>query len=398
MYFIRFRYLFWGILLGVLTGCQNTPPTPLPTKYLPSYILVTPNIQGTATPTPFQPDYNTNLSAEEPSPFPTETLSENTSTEITLTPWPTNTSSLAFTPTNTYALPTQDVGMIATPNFYGNDWANYPEPSIYPISTSIPFPVGMLSQPKDQINILLLGSDQRPNTTHFRTDTIILLTINKNLGTVNLTSFPRDLYVYIPGWTMQRINTAMGHGDYHTLGMTMAYNFGVYPDHYVMVNFSNFVVIVNSLDGIDVEVGQDFSDQRTGFNWYQVKKGTVHMDGDTALWYIRSRYTTSDIDRLRRAQEVIQAIGYRLLSFDILTRAPALYKIYKDSVSTDIGLGDIGSLLPAAKILVNTQNINRYVIGYGPVYDWIEPYSGAMLLLPNRYKIMPIMREALNSP
>jgi LCP family protein required for cell wall assembly len=195
---------------------------------------------------------------------------------------------------------------------------------------------------------------------------------------------------------MQRINTAMAHGGYDTLGMTMAYNFGVYPDHFVMVNFSNFVEIINSLGGIEVEVGEDFSDQRTGFDWYQVKKGTVQMDGETALWYIRSRYTSSDIDRLRRAQEVIQAIGYRLLSFDVLKKAPELYRVYKDSVTTNIGLGDITTLLPAAKILVNTQDIKRYAIGYGPVYDWTEPYTGAMLLLPNRYKIMPIMREALN--
>lgn len=392
----RFRYLLWGILLGMMAGCQNANPAPVSAESLP-YILVTPNIQGTATPTPFQPNHNAQPTEAKVSPLSTATFAENTTPTATLTPWATNTSSFVFTPTNTYALPTQGDFVIATPNFYGNDWEDYPAPSIYPISTTIPFPVGMLSQPKDQINILLLGSDIRPNSTGFRTDTIILLTINKNLGTVNLTSFPRDLYVYIPGWTMQRINTAMAHGGYHTLGMTMAYNFGVYPDHYVMVNFSNFVQIINSLGGVDVEVGKNFSDQRTGFGWYKVKQGTVHMDGDTALWYIRSRYTTSDIDRLRRAQEVIQAVGYRLLSFDVLSRAPELYRIYKDSVTTDLGLGDIGSLLPAAKILANTQNINRYVIGYGPVYDWIEPYSGAMLLLPNRYKIMPIMRAALNA-
>ena len=179
----------------------------------------------------------------------------------------------------------------------------------------------------------------------------------------------------------------------------MAYNFGVYPDYYIMVNFSNFVDIINSLEGIDVEVGKDFKDYRTGFPAkYKVGKGIVHMKGDTALWYIRSRYSTNDIDRLRRAQEVIQAIGYRLLTFDVLTRAPELYKIYKDSVYTDIGLGDVATLLPAAKALANAQTINRYVINYGPVYDWIEPYTGAMVLLPNRYKIMPIMREALNSP
>ena len=389
--FFRFRYFLWGILVIVtLISCQNTtsPPEISSAKHLP-YLLVTPNLAGTATPTPFQPNYSVLPTMTAVSPLPTATLDENVTATATLTPWATNTP--VQSPTNT-----QGVYITATPNFYGDEWEDYPPPSIYPISTTIPFPVGMLSQPENQINILLLGSDIRPNTTSFRTDTIILLTIDKNSGKTNLTSFPRDLYVYIPGWTMQRINTAMAYGGYDTLGMTMAYNFGVYPDHFVMVNFSNFVEIINSLGGIEVEVGQDFSDQRTGFDWYQVKKGTVQMDGETALWYIRSRYTSSDIDRLRRAQEVIQAIGYRLLSFDVLKRAPQLYRIYKDSVTTDIGLGDISTLLPAAKILVNTQEINRYAIGYGPVYDWTEPYSGAMLLLPNRYQIMPIMREALN--
>ncbi len=315
----------------------------------------------------------------------------------TVTPLVSPTASnTPIPPTSTYALPPMGEYITATPNFYGNVWEDYPPPVFYPASTQIPYPVGMLSQPKNQINILLLGSDIRPNTTTYRTDTIILVTINKDLGTVNLTSIPRDLYVYIPGWTVQRINTAMNYGGYHTLAMTLAYNFGVYPDYYLMINFSNFVKVINSLGGIDVEVEKNFSDQRTGYGWYRVKQGTVHMDGDTALWYVRSRYTSSDIDRLRRAQEVIQAVGYRLLSFDVLKRSPELYDIYKGTVYTDLGLEDIGKLLPAANTLVKTQNINRYVIGYGEVYDWVEPYTGAMVLLPNRYNIMTVMRKALN--
>ncbi len=384
----RVHFVFLAILLS---ACQQTasPSIPTPTQ-APPFLLVTPNMQGTPTPTPFQPDYNPPPTQTPSSLYPTATLPQNSTITITLTPWETDTPHL----------PTQgDVRFIsATPNFNGNAWEDYPEPAYYPISTTIPLPVGMIPQPKDQINILLLGSDIRPNATDFRTDTITMLTINKKTGALNMTSFPRDLYVYIPGWTMERINTAMAHGDYHTLGMTMAYNFGVYPDHYVMVNFTNFVLIVNSLGEIDVKVAQDFSDQRSGFGWYQVKQGTAHMDGDTALWYIRSRYTTSDIDRLRRAQEVIQAMGYRLLSFDVLTRMPELYKIYKDSVFTNLGFSDFATLLPTAKKLLDTQDINRYAIGYGPVYDWTEPYTGAMVLLPNRYQLMPIIRRALNSP
>ncbi len=374
--FSRFRFLWLGFFLLLLASCQKAAETSTPA---PSYLLVTPNAAQTPTPTPFLPEGTAGV----PLPYPSAIFLA----DATRTPPPNET-------------PTQAAQTVitATPNFYGNVWEDFPEPASYPISTTIPYPVGMLPQPKKQVNILLLGSDIRPGSTDFRTDTIILLTVNQNEGKVSLTSFPRDLYVYIPGWTMQRINTAMAHGGYHTLGMTMAYNFGVYPDYYVMVNFSNFVSIVNSLGGIDVEVAENFSDQRSGFGWYQVSKGTVHMDGDTALWYIRSRYTSSDIDRLRRAQEVLQAIGYRLLSFDVFKHTVELYGIYKDSVSTDIGFGDISVLLPAAKLLAETQEIHRYAIGYGPVYDWIEPYSGAMLLLPNRAELMPIMREALSVP
>ena len=380
--------LFSGIFLAACQSNASLAVTQAPNKREP-FVLVTPAPGGTATPTPFQPDYTNLPETVLPSPMPTATITPSliSSLPATNTPLP---------PTSTYALPTLGAYITATPNFYGNLWEEYPPPMVYPISTQIPYPVGMLSQPENQINILLLGSDIRPNATSFRTDTIILMTINKDLGTVNLTSIPRDLYVYIPGWTVQRINTAMNHGGYHSLAMTLAYNFGVYPDHYLMINFNNFVKVINSLGGIDVEVGKNFSDQRTGYGWYQVKKGTVHMDGDTALWYVRSRYTSSDIDRLRRAQEVIQAVGYRLLSFDVLTRAPELYAIYKDTVSTDLGLGDINKLLPAAKILVKTQNVGRYVVDYSMVYDWTEPYTGAMVLVPNRYSILLMMQEALN--
>ncbi len=383
----RFRTLLLAFLLGIIiSGCQSATPSPPPEKRRDPYLLVTPNPLSTATPTPFQPDYSSapqNLTPSQMPPTATPLVSPTASN----TPIP---------PTSTYALPPMGEYITATPNFYGNVWEDYPPPVFYPASTQIPYPVGMLSQPKNQINILLLGSDIRPNTTTYRTDTIILVTINKDLGTVNLTSIPRDLYVYIPGWTVQRINTAMNYGGYHTLAMTLAYNFGVYPDYYLMINFSNFVKVINSLGGIDVEVGKNFSDQRTGFGWYRVQQGTVHMDGDTALWYVRSRYTSSDIDRLRRTQEVIQAVGYRLLSFDVLKRSPELYNIYKGTVYTDLGLEDIGKLLPTANILVKTQNINRFVIGYGEVYDWTEPYTGAMVLLPNRYNIMTVMRKALN--
>ena len=76
-------------------------------------------------------------------------------------------------------------------------------PSVQP-NVPVPPPVDPILQPGGQVNIVLFGSDQRPDSGGFRTDTIVLVTLNKELGRVSLVSFPRDLYVYVPGWTMQR--------------------------------------------------------------------------------------------------------------------------------------------------------------------------------------------------
>jgi LCP family protein required for cell wall assembly len=275
-------------------------------------------------------------------------------------------------------------------------WEDYPGPIVWP-DIDIPAPTGLLEQPAGQTNILLLGSDQRPSDGGFRTDTIILLTLNTELGTVNVTTFPRDLYVYIPGYTIQRINTAFAFGDFEGLALTLEYNFGVHPDHYMLINFWSFVEVVDSLGGITVDVERTFTDHRDSYGNYTVPAGSVHMDGQTVLWYVRARYTTSDFDRGRRQQEVLEAIGKQLLSLNALTRVPELYEIYRDNVTTDLSVNDVISLLPLAAQLSDTSRIHRYAIGPQQVYDWTN-YSGAMVLVPIREAVLAVMYQALNSP
>lgn len=276
-------------------------------------------------------------------------------------------------------------------------WNDYPGPIVWP-DIDIPSPTGLLEQPSGQINILLLGSDQRPDDGGFRTDTIILVTLNTVLGTANITTFPRDLYVYIPGYTVQRINTAFAFGDFQSLALTMEYNFGVHPDHYVLINFWSFVDFVDSLGGITVDVERPLTDHRDGYgDYYTIPAGSIHMDGQTVLWYVRARYTTSDFDRGRRQEEVLVAIGKQLLSLNALTRVPDLYNIYRDNVTTDLSLDVVVSLLPLAAKLSDTSRIHRFAIGPQQVYDWVN-YSGAMVLVPIRERVLEVMHQALNSP
>lgn len=253
-----------------------------------------------------------------------------------------------------------------------------------------------LSQLPGQINVLLLGADRRPRTRQFRTDTIILLTLNSKLERVNITSFPRDLYVTLPGYGMGRINTAWTYGGYPLLAKTFEHNFGIQIDYYVLIEFSAFKKIIDSLGGLEVKVAQPVSDYRGG-QWVTIPAGKTHMDADTVLWYVRTRKTTNDIARNRRQQEVLQAIFERLLSLDGLRKAPALFELYKQSVTTNVGLSDVLLWLPFAAKIAETRNIRQYFITYQHVYDWITP-EGAMVLVPNRAALMQVIRKSQNLP
>ena len=361
------RKKFIVLIIILLTSCSmpnQVSLDPASVKHSGPVIL-TSSLNGLPSPTPFQP----------------------------LSPTPTYIPTLFPTPTNPPPTITPTVGYTSGQS---RTWADYPGPTVWP-DIDVPSPTGLLAQPAGQVNIILLGSDQRPNTGGFRTDTIILLTLDPNNGTASMTSFPRDLYVYIPGWTVQRINTAHQFGGFESTALTLEYNFGVHPDHYVLINLWSFESAIDSLGGVDVDVAISLTDHRDDHGMYTVNPGTVHMDGETALWYVRSRYSTSDFDRGRRQQEVIVAAFKKLLSLDVVSRAPELYELYRQSVVTDMGFDEMAKFLPMASSLSDISNIQRYYIGPQQVTPWVN-YSGAQVLLPIRESVLAVMRQALHTP
>lgn len=330
-------------LILILTSCTLPAiSSPDPVQYIEvTEVLVTANPDGTATPTPFQP------------------------LPITATP------TLAATPTPT---------LTPAP----------PTPTPWTYSGEIP---------EGQRKIMLLGSDSRGDGG-FRTDVIVLLVLNPQQGTASLVSFPRDLYVTIPGVGENRINTAMVYGGFNLLAATMETNFGFRPDSYILTNFNGFTDIVDSMGGISVEAAYTLTDkcdlpQQNAVGYCTVGPGTTGMDGATALWYVRSRYTSSDFDRTRREQEVLKAIFDKLLSLDAVSRAPDIYEQYRKNVEISLSLEDVLSLVSVAPQLTESGHIRRYTIGPGLVYDYTVPDSGARVLLPNQSAIISLIYQAL---
>jgi polyisoprenyl-teichoic acid--peptidoglycan teichoic acid transferase len=276
-----------------------------------------------------------------------------------------------------------------------------------------PDPVPVLTDNKT-VTFLLLGSDKRPGQKYFRTDTIVIAAVRPNDGQVTLISVPRDLYVYIPTVGMDRVNAAYEYGEMRgypgggitLLKDTILYNLGIRIDHLAIVDFDGFRRIVDTLGGLDVPVFCAYtdwhlvdpnSDPENENNWalYTVGPGVVHMDGDLALWYARSRKKSSDFDRGRRSQEVLRALYARALQTDAISKIAQLYKDFSSSVITDLGLDAILKLAPLG-LHLNNADIRSYYIGRDDVSGWMTP-GGASVLLPNALAIQSKLQQALST-
>lgn len=241
------------------------------------------------------------------------------------------------------------------------------------------------------VNIILLGSDKRKNDTLWRTDTIIVVSVDTERNVVRVLSVPRDLWVNIPGHGEERINTADEWGELaksgsgpDTVKQVIQDTLGIPVHYYVRVDFQGFIKIINAMGGVDVDVECPLTD-------IELKAGMVHMDGDLALMYSRSRITTSDFDRGRRQRKVLMALWAKGRSMDVIPRLPALWLAMRGTFQTDIPFDTVLALGKAGARL-SPNRIFSQSIGPWQVENWTTP-AGAQVLLPLPDKI----QELLNS-
>lgn len=257
--------------------------------------------------------------------------------------------------------------------------------------------------PPNNINILLLGTDQRPGAVNWRTDSIILLSINQIEKTVGMLTIPRDLYVDIPSIGKQRINTADFYGEYYKypgggpnlIKTTIEQNLGVRVHYYVRGGFDAFRKATDILGGVDVDVDcplyeQDFYDDY-GHATLNFQPGMQTMDGVTALRYARSRYTTNDYDRSRRQRKVILAMWDKASSLNLLPKWPQLYQEMSGSIQTDLSPTEMAALAYIGTQL-KMDRIKSRAIDNRVAQPYITP-EGAWVLLPNMPKIHALLVE-----
>jgi LCP family protein required for cell wall assembly len=254
-------------------------------------------------------------------------------------------------------------------------------------------------------NILLVGTDQRDLDYVGRTDTIMVLAIDAPNNRASLISFPRDMYLPIPGVGYSRINMAYAYGEERQPGgglpllmSTIERNFGIPIERYVRIDFSGFEGVVDALGGVDVVVDCPLYDELI-FRYFQVytlEAGAYRMNGEQALYYARSRKTTSDFDRARRQQRVLLALRDRILDGNMLPRIPALWLAMREVVDTNLGPADIADLAKLGASL-GGNDLRGMVIRYPLVADWTTP-QGGMVQLPDLPAINAALDEVWQRP
>ncbi len=237
-----------------------------------------------------------------------------------------------------------------------------------------------------RVTILVLGIDQRRGEEGpFRTDTMIVLSMDPVRKTAAMLSIPRDLWVSIPGFEPSRINTANSLGDSYDFpgggpalaALTVERNLGLKIDHTVRVNFDLFLTAVDAVAPVEICVPETIHDEAYPDGSYGVM--TVHFDAgcqdmnaEQLLQYARTRHTEGgDFDRARRQQQVITALRDRVLSLGgvqaLVGQALALWDAARQDVQTTLALEQIISLALLAQE-IPASSITQAVLDANYVY------------------------------
>ena len=308
------------------------------------------------------------------------------------------------------------------PLTYADPTATYPFDGTYtpPAQTpvfDVPPPVPPWPDVDDEalVNVLLLGSDSHDAYIR-RTDVMILVSINTQTGTVAMWHIPRAVFVYIPNYTLDLINTVYVRGEsdhpgggFELLRETFRYNFGIELDHYARVNFEGFMALIEQLGGLPISVDCSIEDWRLkdpaldpadpdSWEKYELPVGIHTLSPYMALWYARSRKTTSDLDRGRRQMDVLRAIWRQMRDRGLLTQVQDLWPFVRAYVDTDMSLDDVLALVPLG-LSLDPAHIARYSGEIGTHYiDTYTPDNGREVLLPAREYLLPMIHNLLTPP
>lgn len=219
----------------------------------------------------------------------------------------------------------------------------------------------------DRITVVAMGLTQR-TTEPARTDTLLVIDIDPAHHRVNELSVPRDLWVNIPGYGEGKLAIAYEVGGPRLAAYTLERDLNIPVDYSVALTFKSFTRLVNAMGGVTVNVPQELKDPTypclVGYDYcpIDIKPGVQHMDGSTALEFVRERhaFAQQDLARVQDQQAFGDAVKQQLMSPSTWPRYPAIMGTLEKGLITNIPLNDLPEM--AAQMLLARGSVNHSYI------------------------------------
>lgn len=243
---------------------------------------------------------------------------------------------------------------------------------------------------KDKATVMIMGVDEREDDVG-RSDTLMIATLDPDKNQAAILSVPRDTRVKIRGYGFDKINAAYAYGGRKLTQETIENLLNTHIDHYIKINVHGFTKIIDALGGIDIDVEkrmyyEDPWDDDGGL-YIDLQPGMQHMDGKTAITYVRYRDEEGDIGRIKRQQNFMKAVMDKLVSPTIIPKLPSIVSAVSDSVETDMSVSELLSFLGTLQE-AKDNGLKSDMVPGKPVYIegvsyWIPDISKTRQILAN---------------
>ncbi|MDP9468363.1 MAG: LCP family protein [Chloroflexota bacterium] len=267
----------------------------------------------------------------------------------------------------------------------------------------------------ERVNFLLVGVDSGPGRSTALTDTMLVVSLDAEGSASAMISVPRDLYgVLLPDGTPynRKLNSLMAYAGAHkadfplggvgTLKATIGQLLGVQIHYFAAINLLGFKQTVDSIGGVDITVERPvrdptYVDEYGTLVGFYLKAGTHHMNGRTALAFVRSRKGAGDSDFTRsdRQQQLLTAIREKLTAGNLLLALPGLLDAVKNTIATDVPGGRLAELAAAVQ-RADMSQLQRIVL-QPPEYMRADPFSPAgYVLIPDFEAILAVVEQLMS--
>ena len=251
-------------------------------------------------------------------------------------------------------------------------------------------------------NLLLVGVDRRDASWNGNSDSIILLSVDKNTETIHMISFMRDLYADIPGYGVKKLNAACAIGGCPLLVDTIEENYKVGINNYVSLDYNGMIALIDALGGVEIEVSDSEAELANGLitdmaglrgespdGHYFYGAGTYLADGYQATAYSRVRFTgNSDYERTERQRNVMTQILTKVKNMNAKELGKFALKVLPN-LNYDIDGATMLLLIPQIPVFA-TYEIEQSRVPYDGLY-----YSDNEILMPDMEETIRLLQETV---